>query len=373
MAEAMTLRIRTVLLAALALMASAVTVAAAPPDVVDVRVDAVLIENLADTVPVVSRLVPLRSGSIATREAGRVSESLVEVGDRVSAGAVLVRLNADRLQAERALRAAVVAAAEASINVARAEAALTRQELARLEALRRSPAFSEAAFNDKRQEVSIAEARVAEAEAGLAEARADLRLAEIALSDGEIKAPYPGVITRRMATEGAHLSVGDAVVAMIDDRRLEVEADVPTQHIGGLAAETAVTFEVQGRTLSARVRAIVPEENSLTRTRTVRFVPDLTGIAELAANQSVTLHVPSGRLRSAPTVHKDAVLHRSGGTFVVRVVDGRAEIRPVRLGESTGPRFEVVDGLVSGDVVVIRGNERLLPGQALRFDGGAGG
>ncbi len=52
--------------------------------------------------------------------------------------------------------------------------------------------------------------------------------------------------------------------------------------------------------------------------------------------------------------------------MAVVVADDTAEIRPVRLGAAVGSRFEVLDALEPGDVVVVRGNERLRPGQKVR-------
>ncbi len=102
----------------------------------------------------------------------------------------------------------------------------------------------------------------------------------------------------------------------------------------------------------------------------VRFTPHFDDTATaLAANQSGTLDLPAGRPRDVVTVHKDAVLNRKGKTLVFVLVDGKVQIRPVRLGEAVGGRFEVLKGLKTGDLVVVRGNERLLPGQEVRIKG----
>jgi multidrug efflux pump subunit AcrA (membrane-fusion protein) len=118
----------------------------------------------------------------------------------------------------------------------------------------------------------------------------------------------------------------------------------------------------------AAVRAVIPDENPQTRTRTVRFtLEDGPEIADVAANQSVTLSIPATRKETVATVHKDAILNRSGKTVVFLHEDGKAVVRPVRLGEAVGSRLIVVSGLVAGDIVVVRGNERLRPGQAISF------
>ena len=99
----------------------------------------------------------------------------------------------------------------------------------------------------------------------------------------------------------------------------------------------------------------------------MRFTPRFNGDHKyLATNQSVTLHIPAGPTRTVVTVHKDAVLNRSEGALVFVVVNGVARPRPVRLGEAVGGRFEVIDGLKPGEKVVVRGNERLRPGQKVR-------
>lgn len=346
---------------------------AAADAVVLVAVDAVRREALTETVPVIGRLVALASGEVATRVPGTVATVAVRVGDRVTAGAVLATLVADRASAERELKAAEVAAAEAAVAAARARLTLKRQETARIDSLKASPAFGEARYLDLRQEVQIAEADLAQAEAAVAPARAHLRLADIALADSTIRAPYNGVVTRRFADVGAYLQAGAPVASLIDDKLLEVEADVPALRLAGLTKGAAVVVQIDDTRLPASVRAVLPVENTATRTRTVRFFAALDSTHDRAANRAVTVHVPAGPARTALTVHKDAILYRGGQAHVFRAVSGRATQQMVRLGDASGERFEVLDGLTEGDQVVIRGNERLKPDQEITISpGGAG-
>ena len=99
-------------------------------------------------------------------------------------------------------------------------------------------------------------------------------------------------------------------------------------------------------------------------------MPDLgTTTKPLAAHQSVTVYVPVGARRDVVTVHKDAVIQRGRERIVYVVSDDTAEVRRIVLGEPTGSRYEVLDGLKEGDLVVVRGNERLRPGDKVRIDG----
>jgi RND family efflux transporter MFP subunit len=338
-----------------------------------VRTDPVRVEPLRQTVPVMGRLVACRSGNVAALVGGPVAEIRVEVGDRVRAGERIALVNRDRVAGEHDLRAARVTEAEAAVTAAEAEVALRRQELARLGGLKGSPAFSEGRFDDKQKEVLIAAGTLSRAQAALVSARAELQLAAIELADTEVRAPYGGVVSRRHTEIGAHVDRGDPVVSLVDDGCLEIEADVPAMRVAALTYGTPIGFALGGSAGEAVVRAVVPEEDGRTRTRIVRFVPDLAHVPGLAANQSVTLHVPAGEARDVVSVHKDAVINRDGRTAVFVIVDGRAELRPVELGGAFGGRFEVLNGIAAGAMAVIRGNERLQPGDRVRIDDGTRG
>lgn len=336
----------------------------------DVRVDPVQTEPFSQTVPILGRLVASQRGEVAAQVAGAVARVEVQVGDRLSEGDLIAELDRDRLQASATLADARVAAAEAQIGADRAELSLLEQEQARLQRLRNSAAFSAAQLEDKRQEIEAAAARIDRARALLEEARADLALARTDLDDTSVRAPYSGVVTERHVSAGDFVNAGEPVVALLDDGSLEIEADVPSIRARNL--DTADTISVRfdtGLTGQAHLRAIVPDENPLTRTVAVRFSLDLT--AEelfLASGQSVTLEIPVGEQREVVTVDKDAVLRRPDGDIVFVATDGAAQPRPVALGKAVGPRFVVEDGLQAGELVVVRGNERLRPGQPIAYE-----
>lgn len=336
---------------------------------VPVVVDRVLAEASHQNVPVIGRFIARQAGPVAARISGPVAEFKVDVGDRVTKGDVLAVLVKDSLKWERELKAAELNRWQAALDTAQETLKLRQQELSRLEGLRRSAAFSQARLDDKRQEVAVAKAELAVAGAQLESAKASLKLAEIALSYADVVAPYGGVVSRRHTEAGAFVNLGDPLIALINDTDLEIEADVPARNVGGLVPGVRVTAALSAdKTIEATVRAVVPDENPQTRTRTVRFQLNApTGETGIAANQSVTLSIPATRAASVVTVHKDAILNRLGKTVVFLHQDGKALVRPVRLGEAVGNRLIVESGLAAGDLVVVRGNERLRPGQDISF------
>lgn len=337
-----------------------------------VRVDAVIVEPLTQTMPVLGRFVARESGVVAALTRGPVESVLVAVGDRVKKGDVIAHLVTARIKAARSLQAALVSERKAQERTAKAQLALIQTELRRLASLRKSAAFSRARHDDKLSEVAKFQSEVGEKEAAVASARAELRLADIDLYNAEIRAPYNGVVSQKHTSPGAFLNVGDPVVTLINDEVLEVEADVPSDRLSGLSVGRITSAKLEsGRALTVMVRAVVPEENALTRTRPVRFMPqfDGGGHGAVAANQSVTVLLPVGTSRDVVSVHKDAVIPRAGERIVFVAIDGKAVRRVLKLGDAVGSRFEVLDGLKIGDMVVVRGNERLRPGQDITYKG----
>ena len=337
-----------------------------------VAVDAVVVEAVAQTVPVIGRLVPRQSGVIAARVNGAVDQMNTEVGDRVARGDVIAIVSRNRLEIERDRTATVVTQRRARLETQQAELEKTIQELRRMQDLRESAAFSRARLDDVTQDVAMQEGELAEAQALLGEAQARLARAAIDLSDAEVTAPFAGIVVEKHTEVGAYLNVGGPVVTLLNDTDLEIEVDVPGSRLPGLAEGALVTFTLDdGSSHRGIVRAIVPSENPLTRARPVRITPSFAGASTaLAVNQSATVAIPIGLAREVVTVHKDAIVRRGPAPVVFVVTGDTVEPRPVQLGEGIGGRFIVLGGLDPGELVVVRGNEQLRPGQAVRLVGG---
>lgn len=325
-----------------------------------VQVDRVIEAVVGQTFPVIGRLVSSQSGVIAAEVVGGVREMRVNVGDRVAKGDIIAVIDDSRLLSERNRLTAVVNQRKAMVTTAKAQLDKAAQEARRMLDLRTSAAFSRARHEDIQQDVAARQGTLIERKAHLKQAEVQLKRSNIDLADTKVRAPYGGVILEKHIDVGSYLKVGDRIVSLLNDRAIEVEAEVPTEQIYGLNAglQVIVTLD-DNSTHTALVRAIVPQENLRTRTRTVRFTPKFKSLKKpLAADQTVTVLVPLAG-RTAITVHKDAIIRRGQNAIVFLVKDNSAFARQVELGRGVGTRFVVRKGLKPGDMVVIRGNERL--------------
>ncbi len=330
--------------------------------------DTVILEAATRSLPVVGRLVSLQAGAIAAETSGSITRVAVDVGDRVTMGQVLAQLDTNGLGWRRQSEMATLAERRARATEAEAHLHIAEVELQRLGKLRQSAAFPLARYEDKAGEVKRLRAATQAAWATVDHAFATVRLAEVELAKAEIKAPYPGVVRRRYVEVGSYIATGAQVVEVVNDCNMEVEADIAVEYLTGAVPGTQVVVRMtSGLKRPAIVRAIMPDEDPKTRTRLVRFVFDRQPDSELAANQSVVVLLQVGNRHKVPTVSKDAIIHRENQSVVFVIEEGIAKLRPLQLGGSVGGRFVVERGLKSGELVVVRGNEKLLPGQAVRL------
>ncbi|MBT3792289.1 MAG: efflux RND transporter periplasmic adaptor subunit [Rhodospirillales bacterium] len=338
-----------------------------------IQVDTVRMAPLTQTTPVIGHLVAVQSGPIAARIDAPIAKMNVDVGTHVKKGNILALMVDDRLRWEHAQKKAELDASKAAGETAMARLALAQQELKRMEDLQTSAAFSRARYSDKRLEVTRYQSELLEANAKAAQAHASLKLAETDLRYTRVRAPYNGTITIRHTNAGAYIKEGQPVFTMISDSALEIEADVASHRAAALRPGTLITFFIGNRirnptTYKAKIRAVVPEENQRTRTRTVRFTPIFKKRPDtIAARQSATINLPIGTSRAVISIHKDALVTTSGRPVVFVVKKKKAHARSVVIGEGIGVRFEILSGLKEGETIVIRGNESLHDGQRVRI------
>ena len=156
---------------------------------------------------------------------------------------------------------------------------------------------------------------------------------------------------------------------LISKDQLEVVAEVPSFRTFNLSVGKNIKFSTtDGLELNGIIRAIGKKENL--KTRTVKLFLDFDNKKNklnrnLIIDENVNILVPISSNQSYLTIHKDAILKREGLSLAYIVKEEKVEIRPLRLGEAVGNRFIVLSGVKENDIAVIKGNERLRPGQSV--------
>ncbi|MCB1748625.1 MAG: efflux RND transporter periplasmic adaptor subunit [Gammaproteobacteria bacterium] len=313
---------------------------------------------MTEQLTVTGSVVAPRVSRLSTEVAGWVAAMDVEVGDRVAAGAVLLRLDDE-------LAAIALAAARVAMRAAAAELADARRRLAEAERLAAERTIPETELRARRAEVELDAATLEHREA-------DARREQALLARHVLRAPFSGAVSRKLHNAGEWVEPGSAVLELVATDDLRIDFAVPQAWYGRIDAATAVAVRLDaepGRVLRGRVVGRVPLSDATSRTfllLTRIDADELTLIPGMSAR--ATLELAAGG--SAVVVPRDAVLRYPDGRITVWEVvrdggEARVYERAVTLGPAAAGRIALSAGLAADAEVVVEGNERLREGQAV--------
>ena len=286
---------------------------------------------------------------IASAEAGRL-EFVAEVGTRVKAGERVAQLDDQALRLRRE---------EIQSDVRRTEAqrALSETQLQRLEKLATSNAIARTQLDEAR---ATMETNVQM----LAHARAQLHQIDHDIDQAFVRAPFAGVVTERFSQRGEYLQVGATIVHLVDTEHVEARVQAPLTMADKIRPGMQVTVKAAGQETNARVRTVVPVGDERARQFELRV-----GLAPSVAlvGSAVEISLPEDHGDEALTVPRDALVQRQNQTYVMRVTShNTAEQVIVSAAKAAGDTVEVHGALNAGDRLVVRGAERLAPGQNVK-------
>ncbi len=209
-------------------------------------------------------------------------------------------------------------------------------------------------------------------------AQSDLEIAELQLkqineqlSRATILSPFDGVVTERSRRAGFDVGRSDVLVQLLDTESLEVRLFVPVKYLAFTKPGSRVTLSSKsemGERLTAEAVAstIIPAADPRSQTFEMRINVPEEGKRFWAAGQLVKVSLPIETARSALTVHRDALILRRDGTYVVKIdQQNKAHRLKVKVGKGKGDWVVVEGDLKQGDQVATRGAERLREGQSV--------
>ena len=351
-------RIGTLLVTALVLSAGALSCSeAAEPPAISARpvlVAEVEVVKLEERVEATGELRAKDMATIASEMSGRITEILVDEGDRVDEGTLLLSIDPQKRELE-------LADARARLTEARASLEEQRRELARVQQLHDRNIASSQALDRANTSLSLARSQVqaVEARAGVA-ARA--------VGDSQVRAPFAGVVASREVSRGEYVQVGRALFDLVALDPIEVEFSIAERDSARVALGQEVVVRVSPypeEVFSGAVSVISPRIDTRTRTLHVKArIANADGRLRPGLFARVDLGVATRE--GALVVPQEAVLLRADGQVVYTVTRAGAEDRVRRVvvetGLHQGVRIEVVSGLAPGDEVVTRGHTALADG-----------
>ncbi len=317
-----------------------------------VTLSPVLAMDLVDRIEATGQLLAKEHAKIAAEVGGRITEVLIDEGARVETGAEVLAIDPERRSLERD-------SARARVDEARENLREQEREHRRMRDLRASKVASQTRLDQAETDLKLAKSRLLAAEA-------QLGVVERALRDATVTAPFSGLIARRTVSRGEFVVPGQELFELVALDPIEVEFRVNEVDSGRVALGQTVGVRVApfpDETFGASVTFVSPTID--TRTRTLRVKAQLEN--------------PEGRLRpglfarvdlgisaraGVPMILEEAILQRADGAVVFRANGGnRVERLVIESGVHHDGYVEVVNGLAPGDMIVSRGQARLVEGQ----------
>jgi membrane fusion protein (multidrug efflux system) len=257
-------------------------------------------------------------------------------GERIEAGDVVIRLDDRDLKAR-------VAQAEARLT-------LTQANYQRAERLLKQGSGTARARDEALNDFKSAEAEVA--------------AARTALDRATITAPFSGIIGLRQVSIGQYLTAGQDIATLADVDNLRIDFQVsevfltqikrgqnvkvtfdalPGEEYEGIISAVDPVVSIDGRSLS--VRALIRNEGD-------RLRPGLFGRIEIVVDTRDSILLPESSIVASP----------AGGNAVFQVVDGKAQMTPVKIGERRPGQVEILSGVEPGALVIFAGQLKVQDG-----------
>ena len=334
-----------------------------------VQIDKILETDLNQTVPLIGTVISNKNSMLMAPLQGKVGKVNFKEGDFISKGNLITSIDYNKYNWLYKKAKASVKVHEAEYNNAKTQTIINSLELNRMKALKNSSSFNEAKFDTLINLNEIRKSNEIKALAQLETSKYNLDIAKLDLRNSEIRALYNGILEEKYIEEGEVVSIGTKMFNLISKKDLEILVEIPTLRANNLDPKDKVTaITTDNIKIPAIIRAIGSKENSATRTIKVFLTFDeLKQKRTLFVGENITLQIPIGEGKKAITIHKDAILKREGISLAYVVKNNKVEIRPLKLGEAVNNRFIVYKGVEINELVVIKGNERLRPGQEVNY------
>jgi len=342
---------------------------------------------LVQEVVATGRIITPSRVNIASEITGVVIKRLVDRGDVVHPGEVLLELRSDQTRAQRAqaqaalrqLLAQTRPQAQAALRSAEAALKLARSEAARARAQVKEGALSQQTLEQAEQAQTAAEQQLHSAQAawdagrpgGAAEAqlRAALAAAEAVQARSVIRAEVAGQVLTRNVEAGDTVNPGQVLFTLARAGNTEVSLPVDEQNLEHLAlgqGATCLTDAYPNRAFDARLSFIAPAVDTTSGTIELRLTVAKPPVW-LRQDMTTSCDITTGRRSDALVVPNDALRGTSGDHAQVLVLrGGKAVAQAVRLGLQGLVASEVVSGLQPGSVVIA--GRAVQPGQRVRAD-----
>jgi HlyD family secretion protein len=360
-----------------------------------VEAEAVRQESVRRAIDVVGTLAAEEQVTISSQADGAVSKVLVDLGDRVKAGQVLLELDREKLQYNLELQKAALTraltrygASEASrlppieqtpdVQKAAAELGQARQAHERATELfgrnlvpRQSLDDALATLQAKQATYDSALQNAQTLGVDVASSGATVKLADRQLRDASIRAPFDGYVQKRLVSLGEFVKSETPVMSLVRVDTLKVTGEIPERMAPWIQVGQTVDISVdafRGKPITGKVSRISPAVNTPTRAFPFEaFLSNSEGL--LKPGTFARVHLTTALVEPVVTIPYAAMQYRYGVYRAFTVNGDRLVIHELQTGDRVGDRMEIMGGVKVGDQVVLTDVDNLTDGMLVSVGG----
>jgi len=336
-------------------------------------------------------ITPRRRATIAAKITGRVTGVFFDEGTRVADGQLLATL--DDADVKRSLDSAKADRDAAQAAIADYEVQLKNAQilLHRAEQLQKAGVQTQEALDNAATAADSLKAKIALAKQQVAASEARIAVAQQAVDNCTIRAPFAGIVVSKDAQVGEMVSPNSAgggftrtgIATIVDMKSNEIEVDVNESYIARVENGQQVTATLDAypdKPIPSKVRTVIPTADRQKATVKVRItilnlgkydfiLPDMgVKVAFLENEQPAAKDKGKDKGPQAVAfIPKGAVRTDSNASFVFLVHDGKVERRAVSLGMDRGTEVAILAGVSPGDSLVVKGPESLHDGDKIEI------
>lgn len=323
------------------------------------------------TIETTGTLHAKETAAISGQVPGRIRRVLVQPGDRVRAGQLLVAIDDAAMQSALSQATAGELAAEKQQLAAQSEASLAAGTLARYQFLKDQNSVSPQEFDEVQKRAEAAQLRVASYTAQTDQAKAAVAGARTQLDYTTLHAPFGGIITARLADPGTLAAPGLPLLQIDRDGPLQLHTSVNESLISAVHIGMKIPVSIDGSVtpIAGTVAEIVPAVDPATRSVLVKL--DLPAAATaLRAGMYATAAIPSGTKMMVLAPQSAVVLRGSLACVYALEPNGLAQLRYVTLGSRQGDLVEILSGVAAGESLVNNPGDRDFSGKQIESEDG---
>jgi RND family efflux transporter MFP subunit len=328
--------------------------------------------DIAQQLTVVGNLVGDATVSVVPKAAGRLDSVTVRLGDRVSRGQRIAKIEDEEIQQQVKQAEAALEVSKATIRQREADLELAKTNAERSRNLFQRQLLPQQTLDDSEAKYQSAVAALDLARAQDTQSRARYEELKVTLDNTIIVSPVDGFVARRAADPGAYVSPNAPIVDVVDITRVRLVVNVVEKDLKAVQAGDMARVEVDafpGESFSGRIARVAPVLDPATRTSPVEIeIPNPT--YRLKPGMYARVGIVTETRPNALVVPTNAVIDSNGTRGVFVAMNDVAAWRQVKVGIENEQRVEILDGVREGDRIVTIGAASLRDGDHIALNGG---